>query len=100
MGLIYGCKTKIFLYVLTWDGIVTKYHTKYRKRLDVSDRIVEAYIQPVTLKKTLENISLEYRRRGDINVPENGGEPGLSPYLFSGATEAISQIQKKTLSFK
>lgn len=63
LGLIHGCKTRIIPYVLTWDGIVTKYHAKYRKKLEITDRI-EAYIQSVTLKKTLESVSLEYRRRG------------------------------------
>jgi hypothetical protein len=57
LGLIHGCKTKIIPYVLTWDGIVTKYHEKYRKELEVTDRI-EAYIQSATLKKTLESVSL------------------------------------------
>ena len=49
-------------------------------------------IQSVTLKKSFESISLEYRRRGDINVPENGRESNLPPNLFSGVTRAISQI--------
>ncbi|EQB60595.1 hypothetical protein NAPIS_ORF01835 [Vairimorpha apis BRL 01] len=53
LGLIHGCKTKIILYVLTWD-----------------DRI-EAYIQSVTLKKTLESVSMEYRRGGDLILAEN-----------------------------
>ncbi|EQB59722.1 nuclear cap-binding protein subunit 2 [Vairimorpha apis BRL 01] len=43
LGLIHGCKTKIIPYVLTCD-----------------DRI-EAYIQSVTLKKTLESVSMETR---------------------------------------
>ncbi|EQB60293.1 hypothetical protein NAPIS_ORF02140 [Vairimorpha apis BRL 01] len=67
LGLIHGCKTKIIPYVLIWDGIVTKYHAKYRKALEISDRI-EAYIHSVTLKKTLESVSLEYRRGGDLNI--------------------------------
>lgn len=45
--------------MLTWDGIVSK----YRKELEITDRI-EAYIQSVTLKETLESVSLEYQRRG------------------------------------
>ncbi|EQB61884.1 hypothetical protein NAPIS_ORF00549 [Vairimorpha apis BRL 01] len=57
LGLIQGCKTRIIPYVLTWDGLVTKYHTKYRKALEISDRI-EAYIQ-------------SYRRRGDLILAEN-----------------------------
>ncbi|EQB61882.1 hypothetical protein NAPIS_ORF00547 [Vairimorpha apis BRL 01] len=70
LGLIHGCKTRIIPYVLTWDGLVTKYHTKYRKALEISDRI-EAYIQSVTLKKTLESVSLEYRRGGDLILVES-----------------------------
>ncbi|EQB61751.1 hypothetical protein NAPIS_ORF00674 [Vairimorpha apis BRL 01] len=50
----------IIPYVITWDGIVSKYHTKHRKELGITDRI-EAYIQSTTLKKTLESISMEGR---------------------------------------
>ena len=39
LGLIHGCKTRIIPYVLTWDGIVTKYHVKYGKALEILDRI-------------------------------------------------------------
>ena len=46
---------------MTWDGIVTKYHSKYIKQLEVPPTI-EAYIQSIVLKKILENISFEYRR--------------------------------------
>ena len=70
LGLIHVCKTKIIPYVLTWDGIVTKYHAKYRKMLEILDRI-EAYNQSVTLKKTLESVSMEYRRGGDLILAEN-----------------------------
>ncbi|KAF9763050.1 hypothetical protein NGRA_1553 [Nosema granulosis] len=50
---IYGFKISIIPYVLTWDGVVKKYHEIYRRRLEISDRI-EAYIQSLVLKKTLE----------------------------------------------
>ncbi|EQB61090.1 hypothetical protein NAPIS_ORF01346 [Vairimorpha apis BRL 01] len=43
LGLIHGCKTKIIPYVITWDGIMSKYHSKHRKELGITDRI-EAYI--------------------------------------------------------
>ena len=46
---------------MTWDGLVTKYHSKYRRELDIDNRI-EAYIQSRVIKKTLESISLEYRQ--------------------------------------
>ena len=69
LGLIYKAKTKIIPYVITWDGIVTKYHKSYLKELNITPTI-EAYIQSVTLKKTLETISLEYRRsiEDDVDV--------------------------------
>lgn len=51
---------KKFHYILTTtcDGIVTKCHKTYRTRLGV-DKHTEAYIQSLTLKKTLESITLD-----------------------------------------
>ncbi|TBU11328.1 hypothetical protein CWI38_1263p0010, partial [Hamiltosporidium tvaerminnensis] len=62
LGLIYKCSVKIIPYVITWDGIVTKYHKTYLKRLQIPIN-VEAYIQSIVLKKTVETISFD-RRRG------------------------------------
>ncbi|KAF7682499.1 hypothetical protein TCON_2274 [Astathelohania contejeani] len=61
LGLIYKAKTKIIAYVLTWNSVVTKYHRNYLKEINIISTI-EAYIQLTVLKKTLETISLEYRR--------------------------------------
>ncbi|TBU10975.1 hypothetical protein CWI38_1451p0010 [Hamiltosporidium tvaerminnensis] len=47
---------------MTWDGIVTKYHKSHLKRLEIPMN-VEAYIQYIVLKKTVETISFD-RRRG------------------------------------
>ncbi|KAI4291403.1 hypothetical protein PAPHI01_0677 [Pancytospora philotis] len=55
------CKPKTISYVMTWDGVVTKYHRKYSKEIGLTDSI-EAYIQTIVLKKTLESISFDYRR--------------------------------------
>ncbi|KAF7679677.1 hypothetical protein TCON_2519, partial [Astathelohania contejeani] len=68
-GLLYKAKTKIIPYVMTWDGVVTKYHRNYLKELNIINTM-EAYIQSTVLKKTLETISLEYRRsiEDDMNV--------------------------------
>jgi hypothetical protein len=41
---LYGFKLTIILYVLSWDGVVIKFHAVYRGRHEISDR-VEAYIQ-------------------------------------------------------
>ncbi|TBU13559.1 hypothetical protein CWI38_0394p0020 [Hamiltosporidium tvaerminnensis] len=51
LGLIYMC-----------NGIVTKYHKSHLKRLEIPMN-VEAYIQSILLKKTVETISFD-RRRG------------------------------------
>jgi hypothetical protein len=61
LGAIHKCKTKIIPYVLTWDGIVTRFHKNYSKEIGLTTKI-EAYIQYITLKKTLESISYDYRR--------------------------------------
>ncbi|KAF7683356.1 hypothetical protein TCON_1432 [Astathelohania contejeani] len=34
-GLLYEAKTKIIPYVMTWDGVVTKYHRNYLKELNI-----------------------------------------------------------------
>jgi hypothetical protein len=47
----YKFKTVIIPYVLTWDGVVTRYHDKYRRNLEISNRI-EAYIQYLVLKNS------------------------------------------------
>ena len=67
------CKVKIIPYVLTWDGIVTKYHKKYIKELEISPEI-EAYIQSKVLKCTLESISFDYRQGREEKLEEK------SPY--------------------
>ncbi|TBU02045.1 hypothetical protein CWI36_1202p0010, partial [Hamiltosporidium magnivora] len=46
LGLIYKCNVEIIPYVMTWDGIVTKYHKTYVKRLQIPMN-VEAYIQSI-----------------------------------------------------
>ncbi|TBU10684.1 hypothetical protein CWI38_1610p0010, partial [Hamiltosporidium tvaerminnensis] len=62
LGLIYKCSVEIIPYVMTWDGIETKYHKSHLKRLEIPMN-VEAYIQSIVLKKTVETISFD-RRRG------------------------------------
>ncbi|KAM0677274.1 hypothetical protein BDAP_001199 [Binucleata daphniae] len=55
--MMHKCEVEIIPYVLIWDGTVTKYHKTYRTRIGL-DKNVEAYIQSLTLKKTLESISI------------------------------------------
>lgn len=58
---------RIIPIVLTWEGVVTKYHKNYLKKLGVTQSI-QAYIQFRTLKKTLESISFDSRRRREEDV--------------------------------
>ena len=65
LALIYKCDVQIIPYVFTWDGIVTTYHKKYKKMLNVEDH-TEAFIQSLILKKTFESISIDFRRSGSL----------------------------------
>ncbi|TBU10922.1 hypothetical protein CWI38_1475p0020 [Hamiltosporidium tvaerminnensis] len=51
LGLIYKFGVEIIPYVVTWNGIGTKYHKKYVKRLQIPINI-ETYGQSIVLKKT------------------------------------------------
>ena len=66
---MYKCKTKIIPFVITWNGLVTVYHKKHIKELEIPDN-VKAYIQTIVLKKTLENISFEHRRELKRDIDE------------------------------
>jgi hypothetical protein len=70
MGAMHNCKTRIIPYVLTWDGIVTKFHKSYIKEIGLTTKI-QAYIQFIVLKKTSESISYEYRRGGEESTHES-----------------------------
>ena len=60
---LYKCKSSnIIPYVINWDGVVTNYHKKYIKELEVTTNI-EAYIQFKVLKATLESLSFECRKK-------------------------------------
>lgn len=71
LGLQHKAKTKIIPWVMTWDGIVTRFHKQYVAEIGLTDRI-EAYIQSRVLKKTLESISFDYRR--GIDEQDDRGE--------------------------
>ncbi|TBU11570.1 hypothetical protein CWI38_1133p0020 [Hamiltosporidium tvaerminnensis] len=64
VGLSYKFSVEIIPYVVTWDSIVPKYHKTYAKRLQIPKNI-EAYIQSIALKMTVETISFDRRRRLD-----------------------------------
>ncbi|TBU13663.1 hypothetical protein CWI38_0368p0030 [Hamiltosporidium tvaerminnensis] len=61
----------IISYVMTWNGIVTKYHKTYVKRLEIPMN-VEAYIQSIVLKKTVETIF--FVRQKGLESEQNGTE--------------------------
>ncbi|KAF7677264.1 hypothetical protein TCON_2648 [Astathelohania contejeani] len=61
LEILYKAKTYIIPCVLIWEGVVTKYHRSYLKELGITPQI-EAYIQLIVLKKTLESIYLEHQR--------------------------------------
>ncbi|KAK1350460.1 hypothetical protein LUQ84_000695 [Hamiltosporidium tvaerminnensis] len=67
---------------MTWDGIVTKYHKTYVKRLQIPMN-VEGYIQSIVLKKTVETISFDRRRRLESgpNAEESWERASLSVIL-------------------
>ncbi|KAM0688162.1 hypothetical protein COBT_000583 [Conglomerata obtusa] len=61
LGMIYKCKSRIVPYVITWNGLVTKFHKQYCRLLEIPAK-TEAYIQTIALEKSLELISLDMRR--------------------------------------
>jgi hypothetical protein len=57
-GSLYKYKTRIISYVMTWDGVVTKFHKHYRHEIGLDNRI-QAYVQFRVLKMTLEGLTME-----------------------------------------
>ncbi|KAF7679666.1 hypothetical protein TCON_2529, partial [Astathelohania contejeani] len=96
LGLLYKAKTKIIPYVMTWDGVVTKYHRNYLKELNMTSKI-EACIQSTVLKKTLETISLEYRRSIEDGIDiRDRVEDAVKRFGEAGVTRCQPQaIEKK-----
>ena len=87
MGMMYKCSTRIIPYVVTWEGIVTKCRRRHSEALGLSPRI-EAYIQSVVLKKTLESISYEHRRSiYEREDDEDGTERALARLVRTNLTE-------------
>ncbi|KAM0676610.1 hypothetical protein BDAP_002820 [Binucleata daphniae] len=67
LAILHKCEVEVIPYVITWDGIATKYHKNYRKKLGI-DKHIEAYIQSITHKKTLESITLDLWSADKIHV--------------------------------
>lgn len=90
MSLTYKCKVKIIPYVMTWEGLVTKYHKKHRNEIGISTK-TEAYIQSIVLKKTLESISFS-RRRG-IEEEDGHNEVDVLVNKMTEATEGVENAK-------
>ena len=84
IALSYKCKVKIIPYVMTWEGVVTKYHKKHRNEIGITPK-TEAYIQSLVLKKTFESISFD-RRRG-IEEEDGNNEVDELVSKIAGAAE-------------
>ena len=84
IALSYECKVKIIPYVMTWEGVVTKYHKKHRNEIGITPK-TEAYIQSLVLKKTFESISFD-RRRG-IEEEDGNNEVDELVSKIAGAAE-------------
>ncbi|KAL6120343.1 hypothetical protein NUSPORA_02940 [Nucleospora cyclopteri] len=61
LSVLYKCKTKIIPYVMMWEGVLTNYHKRYLKELEIPNN-VKAYIQSLVSKKMLESILIDHRR--------------------------------------
>ena len=96
MGAVHKCKTRIIPYVLTWDGIVTKFQKTYAKEIGLTKEI-QAYIQFVVLKKTLESISFEYRRGGDETEQESLERAIAASAEGCEPTEASASVDAGTI---
>ncbi|TBU13263.1 hypothetical protein CWI38_0485p0040, partial [Hamiltosporidium tvaerminnensis] len=96
LGLIYKCSVEIIPYVMTWDGIVTKYHKSPLKRLEIPMN-VEAYIQSIGLKKTVETISFD-RRRGlesELNAEESWERASMGVIMRAEMHEELKPYLKE-----
>ncbi|KAF7682479.1 hypothetical protein TCON_2294 [Astathelohania contejeani] len=92
IGILYKAKTKIILYVLTWEVVVTKYHRSYLKELGITPQI-EAYIQ---LKKTLETIALEHRRSIEDGLEAmNVVEKTVDALMKASGSGCLPQVKGK-----
>lgn len=89
MGAIHKCKTKIIPYVMTWDGIVTQFHSKHVKAIGLSRRI-EAYIQYIVLKKTRECVTSDSPCREDETRQGSTGTSGTG----MGRTIQLEKVEK------
>ncbi|XP_029654529.1 uncharacterized protein LOC115227982 [Octopus sinensis] len=65
LGLMHRCKVLVIPCVMTWEGIVSKYHKGYLRQLGV-DRYIQVYMQFTVLKGTLDSASVDARRSSPL----------------------------------
>ncbi|KAF7683603.1 hypothetical protein TCON_1179 [Astathelohania contejeani] len=95
LGILYKAKTKIIPYVLTWEGIVIKYHRSYLKELGITPQI-DAYIHSTVLKKTLETISLVHRRSIEDKLEAmDVVEKAVDALMKASGTGCLLQVKGK-----
>ena len=97
MGAIHNCKTRIIPYVLTWDGIVTKFHKSYIKEIGLTTKI-QSHIQFIVLKKTFESLSYDYRRSGEeifLESIENIAKVGEGSCSKPESTVSVDKIHSE-----
>ncbi|TBU09281.1 hypothetical protein CWI38_2164p0020, partial [Hamiltosporidium tvaerminnensis] len=83
----------ITLYEMTWNSIVNKYYKSHLKRLEIPMN-VEAYIQSIVLKKTVETIFFD-RRRGlesGLNAEESWERASMGVIMRSEMQQRIIHL--------
>ena len=98
LGQLHKMKTKIIPWVMTWDGIVTKTHKYYLKELGINPNI-EAYMQSLVIRKTLESISLDHRRGEEI-IQEQPSEIVENAEVLPCNKEEVNQDKPDELAIK
>jgi hypothetical protein len=83
---------------MTWDGIVTKTHKYYLKELRICN-IIEAYMQSLVIRKTLESISLEHRRGEEI-IQEQPAEIVENVEILPCNQDEVNQAKPDELEMK
>ena len=68
LSMRYKMQSEVVPFVITWDDMVTKFNTEYRKKLGIEDKTL-SYIQSISMKKTFELI-VNNPIRYDDNYPK------------------------------
>ncbi|CDR71923.1 hypothetical protein, conserved [Babesia bigemina] len=79
-------KIRVIPYVMTWEGIVTKEHSKYRRDLGISDRM-EAHIQRVVIQETHKIVMRDMKPKEDYDsVEDPQAQTGWMPAWMAPVT--------------